>query len=87
MPLWLVDADDESDLGGMLGTLICAAAPAQSHEGLPEPEVALRSRMRHVPRLAAAPHALAGAVRLHMHSRGAISNLHILPQSPLSSSD
>ena len=51
-----------------------------------EPEEALRSSLRIVPRLKTAPESFEGLVRLHFHSRGAVSNLFIELQPPLASS-
>ena len=46
-----------------------------------EPEIALSRASRRVPRLCEAEPSLAGPVRLHFDSRGAISNLKVVPQA------
>ena len=52
---------------------------------LDEPEAALRERTSYAPRLRTAPPALDGLVRLHFHTRGAISNLFLESQSAIAS--
>ena len=60
----------------------CIDGPAKLSLGVPlaEPEVALRGINHFVPRMAASTEVAAGHVRLHFHSRGAISNLFLETQ-------
>ena len=70
-------------------SLVCVdATPLSAWAGVPllnEPEWTLTGRSRYVPRLQAAPSLPHGPFRLHLLSRGAISNLCIQPleQPPL----
>ena len=48
-----------------------------------EPEEALHTSWQSVPRLASASLPVHGLVRLHLHERGAVSNLHVEREGPL----
>ena len=71
--------------------LACIDAPFHSavvhSSSLAEPEAMLHQRSVCAPRLQTARISSAGLVRLHLHARGAISNLFVAPQPALQEGD